>query len=506
MSNNRGKKLAFNTVSSLMLQVVTVICGFILPRLIIGTYGSNVNGLVSSIAKFLGVVTLLDLGVGTVVQSALYKPLAENDHDIVSKIFVSANRFFKRIAAILLIYVVILFFTYPIIVNRKFGFLYTGMLILAICINRFSQYYFGIVNSLLLGADQKGYIQYTAQIVTLIVNTIVCAILIKNGASIQIVKFATSLIFLFRPLFLYYYVKKRYVINRKITYTEEPIKQKWNGMAQHFASYVLTGTDPIVLTIFSTLANVSIYSIYDQIANGVFMLITAISNGFFSYFGDMWAKNEKDRLKNDFSTFEWLMHLISVMIFGCTSMVILDFVRVYSSGIVEAEHVEYVQPLFSLIFVLAYFARCLRLPYNYIILAAGHYKQTQSSYYVSMIMNIVISIATVNLFGLVGVAIGTLCAMLYQTIWMAVYVYRNLIKNSMIKFIKHMIIDMVIGAIGFLCCFKINLDVSGYFKWGIEALIIFAIWAGVSVLINFIFYKDEFKRILLLLKRKVKVI
>ena len=70
MSNTRGKKLALNTVTSLLLQIVSVLSGFILPRLILGAFGTNVNGLVNSISQFLGVITLLDLGVGAVVQSS----------------------------------------------------------------------------------------------------------------------------------------------------------------------------------------------------------------------------------------------------------------------------------------------------------------------------------------------------------------------------------------------------------------------------------------------------
>ena len=191
MANSRRKKLAMNTVTSLLLQLTQLISGFILPRLILDAFGSDVNGLVNSITQFLGVVTLLDLGVGAVVQSALYKPLAEKNDTVISQIFVSATKFFKRLALILLIYVVILCGIYPIFVSRSFGYIYTIGLIIAICISSFAQYYFGIVNSLLLSADQKGYIQYTAQIVTIILNTIACAVLIKLGASIQLVKLTT---------------------------------------------------------------------------------------------------------------------------------------------------------------------------------------------------------------------------------------------------------------------------------------------------------------------------
>ena len=101
---NRGKKLALNSLTSFIYQILTIICGFILPRLILSHYGSEVNGLTNSIGQFLGIIAFLELGVGAVVQSALYKPLANKDFDSVSKIVVSGNKFFKRLAIILLCY------------------------------------------------------------------------------------------------------------------------------------------------------------------------------------------------------------------------------------------------------------------------------------------------------------------------------------------------------------------------------------------------------------------
>ena len=61
------------------------------------------------------------------------------------------------------------------------------------------------------------------------------------------------------------------------------------------------------------------------------------------------------------------------------------------------------------------------------ILAGGHYKQTQNNYIIAALINIVVSVLAVKKWGLVGVAIGTLIAMFYQTIWMAIYDSKNLI-------------------------------------------------------------------------------
>ena len=63
----RRKKLLFNTGTALLSQLVTLISGFILPRLIIGQYGSEVNGLVSSITQFLAFFSMMEMGVGAVV-------------------------------------------------------------------------------------------------------------------------------------------------------------------------------------------------------------------------------------------------------------------------------------------------------------------------------------------------------------------------------------------------------------------------------------------------------
>lgn len=496
---SRVEKLALNTVSSLALQVVSVICGFILPRLILETFGSDVNGLVNSITQFLGVITLLDLGVGAVVQSALYKPLADNDTNMISKIYVSANKFFRRLAEILLVYVVLLMIFYPMLVNKSFGHMYTALLIAAICISSFAQYYFGIVNSLLLNADQRGYIQYVAQIITLILNTFACYIIIKLGASIQIVKLTTSLIFLLRPLFLVFYVKKHYSIDKKITYTEEPIKQKWNGMAQHFASYVLNGTDNIVLTMFSTLGNVSIYSVYNVVIIGVKNALLSVTNGFQSLIGEMLAKKETMKLNAFFGFVEWFLHTGTTLVFGCTGVLIVDFVRVYTYGINDA---DYIQPLFAVLITIANAGHCLRLPYNILILAAGHYKQTQSNYIIAMILNIVVSIATVKMWGLVGVAIGTLIAMAYQTVWMAKYDSKNIICWPFKNFLKQCGVDAITVIIASLATFKIPMLSVSYVSWFLLAIEAFGIWLIISIVINTIFYRERVLSIFIRVKRR----
>ena len=68
--------------------MTTIICGFILPRLILNAFGSEVHGLVNSIAQFLGVLSFLELGVGEVVEFESYKPLAVQNQEYVLNCFI----------------------------------------------------------------------------------------------------------------------------------------------------------------------------------------------------------------------------------------------------------------------------------------------------------------------------------------------------------------------------------------------------------------------------------
>lgn len=494
----RERKLAKNTISSLIFQVTTIVSGFILPRLILKQYGSSVNGLVNSIAQFLSIISFLELGVGAVVQSTLYKPLAENDNVQVSKILASAEKFFKNLARILIIYIIILVFCYPYLGNQKYSFLYTATLIGAMCISYFAQYYFGVVDRLLLTADQKGYIQYNAQTITLILNTVISISLIKCGSSIQLLKLMSSLIYLFRPIYLRIYINRHYVINRKISYDEEPIKQKWNGVAQHVCSVVLDSTDNIVLTIFATLSDVSIYSVYYLVVSGVKQLFLSLTNGIQSLIGELWAKQELDNLKKYFEWIEWSIHTGVVFIFGCTLFLIVPFVQVYTEGITDA---NYVVPSFAILLTVANAMHCLRLPYNIMILAAGHYKQTQCNYIISTIMNIVLSIMMVQIWGLIGVAIGTICAMTFQTMWMMYYDSKNFIKWPLVKSIKQFSIDIFTIIIGFIVCNQIHMKNIDIISWVLLAFSTIIIFGCIIVAINMIFYREKIVRLLKVIRK-----
>lgn len=486
---NRRKKLYYNTITVIINQLVALICGFILPRFILSYFGSNINGLVTSMTRFLGVISFLQLGVGSVFRSNLYKPLAENDMNTVSKMVVSAERFYRQIAYIFLGYIVALLFVFPTL-NREYDFWFTASLLLIVSISTFAQYYFGITYQIFLNADQKEYVHTIVQIVTTILNTLFCVLLMKLGCGIHIVKLASASVFVMRPLVQNLYVKKNYIINRKITYTEEPIKQKWNGFAQHLTAVVSKEIDVVLLTFFSTNQYVSIYSVYLLVAGGINnMVITSVS-GLESFWGNMLAKKEYNLLNKTFESVEALVHAGVTFLFVVTAILITPFVSVYTKGIADAE--SYFRPLFGILLTFAYGVQCLRIPYFRIIKAAGHYKETQNGFFIAMIINIAVSTVLVFKFQLVGVALGTLVAMLYHTVYFAWYLRKNIIHRPFSNYLKHMIIDIIAGIFAFLSTGWVSMNDATYIEWIRNAIVVSLIVGGIVFIINMVFYKKEF--------------
>ena len=497
----QNKILFYNSISPLIYQVTTITCGFILPHLILGYYGTEVNGLVNSITQFLAIISFLELGVGAVVQSSLYKPLADKDNITVSKVITSADKFFRRLGYILAIYVVVMLFYYPYLVKQSFSFTFTATLIVAISIRSFAQYFFGIVNRLLLLADQKAYIQYIAQTSAVIANTVGCYILIAFDCSVQVVYGLTSLIFFLQPLAIHMYIKRYYVLDRQIHYDVEPIKQKWNGVAQHIAAVILSSSDSIVLTTFSTLVNVSIYTVYYLPMSGARLMIMSMISGIEALIGNLWAKQDLVELRKVFAWTEWSIHTGTTLIFTITAVLIVPFVQVYTHGVNDA---NYMQPLFGVLLVAANSGHCLRLPYNIMILAAGHYKQTQHNYIIAAVMNIAISIVCVMQFGLIGVAFGTLAAMVYQTVWMAWYNSKNFIQWPMKNFFKQIVVD-VVSAVGIFVvgsCF--SLSTIGYVSWVILAIKVTACGIIVGAIVNYVFYREYMLKIVSMVMKRFK--
>ena len=408
MSLSRTKKAKMNIFYSLLQQFVALLCGFVVPRLLLGAFGSEAYGATSSIANFLSYITLLEGGIGGVARAALYRPLAENNTYEISAVVSEIKRFFRIIAYAFIGYVIILACSFKSISGLEcFDWITSALLVVIISFSTFAQYFIGISNAVLLQADQRSYITQILSIFTTILNTVFIVILIRINCSILTVKLVSSCIFVMKPIVMWIIVKKQYSLVSVEERHKELLNQKWTGLGQHIAYFLHSNTDIAVLTIFSDLTSVAIYSVYNMVVFHIQSIASSFSSGMEALFGDMLAKGEHEELERTFRYYETLISVITIFLFSVTAVLIVPFVNIYTEGIKDA---NYYHPSFAFVLTIASVLYCLRMPYHSMIIAAGHFKQTRWAAYGEAAINIGLSIILVVNFGLIGVAIGTVVA------------------------------------------------------------------------------------------------
>lgn len=278
-----------NTISNLIYQVTKMISAFIIPKLVLSFFGSEINGLVSSLSQLLDYISLLEGGVTGVIMASLYKPLYNKDSKKISSVIMTANRFYRRIGMIFIGYSIILAIIYPIIFKTNFSYTYIFSLTLILSINLLMQYNFSLTLRTLLNADKKVYIVSLSQSVLIIINIILSIICVRIYPDIHVLKIVTSIVFFIQPLIYRHYVRKYFDIDKKAEMDNKLLKSRWNGFAINIAAFIHFNTDITIITTFTDLKTVSIYSIYKLVTNGINQLINSVASAISPSIGHLYA-------------------------------------------------------------------------------------------------------------------------------------------------------------------------------------------------------------------------
>ena len=96
----------------------------------------------------------------------------------------------------------------------------------------------------------------------------------------------------------------------------------------------------------------------------------------------------------------------------------------------------------------------------------------QASAIIEAVLNFVTAVALVLKFGLVGIAVGTLVAMVYRTCYLAWSISRNVINRSLWAFAKHLCVDacsiaLFVGLVYYVLGPIQELHATTYFGWSI---------------------------------------
>lgn len=487
----KNKVTLLNMISGLILQFFTIVSGFILPKIILTCFGSEVNGLVSSLNQFLSYITLVEGGITGVIVANLYKPIVEQDNNKISSVLVTADRFYKKIGALFIGYSVVLSIVYPLYFKTEFKFVYICSLTLILSLTLLIQYMYSLTLRTLLNADKKGYVVNFTQTLIVICNVLFALISVFIYPSIHILKLISGSLFLLQPLIFSRYVKKNYKIDWKVEPDNSFIKSRWNGFAINLAAFIHTSTDVTVLTFLANLKTVSIYSVYSLVSSGIKQLINACLSGIAHTVGQAYAKKNWKELNQKLDIYEYIVFVLIFFLFTVTALLITPFVQLYTRGIVDT---DYNQPLFGFLLVVSEALYLVKLPHLNLAYSANKFKEITVPAYIEAILNIVISVSLVKKFGLIGVTVGTIVGMTYRMVFHVYYTSKIVPGRVQSIFYKKLFVFTVGAGIGFAICGELipirNVTVL---NWILHAIIYCVIIGCIILVVSIKYFKKELR-------------
>ena len=465
--NGLCRQTAANIAVSVIYQITAAVCSLILPRYILLSFGSDVNGILQAISQLLNYTVIMECGFGGLIMATFYKPLAVGDKKAVSDIFNYSKRFFNKLSYVYIGLVLVLAVSAKGIIRTNYDFAYVSALTLILGISYYFTYYFALTHRLLIRADQKIRILQAIQSVTLVLNAVICISAIRFGFGIHIVKAVSAAVFLLNPVAFRLYVKKHYSIHGKIYDQERSFPRKRDGMIHQIAYFIHMNTDIVLVSIACGTKEVSVYSVYNSIIYAVESFFTTISDSISAAVGNLIAKGESAALKTSFEFYRIVNTAAATFVCVAEAALVIPFVTIYTKGVTDA---VYVRPAFAYMMIAAQWFFCMRIPYNNIISAAGHYRQTKNGAYMEVILNMAISLLLLPRFGICGVAFGTMIAMAARTFYMAWYLSHNLLNRKLALFIKDAALNIIFGiALVWLTGKTITISADNLFVWGLYA-------------------------------------
>lgn len=506
----RSKKSLYNLLTAILLQMVTLTMGIVLPRVMILSFGSEINGLVSSIRQFISYLTLVEAGLAGASIFALYKPLAEKNNMKINEILSETKKFYNKSGIWFSILAFLLALIFPYIANSKtISNIEIIIIAFILGINGSLEFFSMGKYRTLLTADQKSYIISLIQIVGQLINGIIIVIMSIKGFNIISVQLIATSSYIIRTILFKNYVKHNYKFIRfNIKVSKNILHQRADVLFHQIGGMVVFNSPIALITFFCSLTEVSIYSIYNMIFIGISGILGIFNNGLVAGLGDIISRNDLNRLQKVYREYEFIYYMLVTGVYSCTYILIMPFIKIYTKGLDDA---QYIDKNLAMAFIIIGILNVLRTPQATVVNAAGYFKETRYRALIEIIINIIFSIVLINIFGMIGVLIGGICSYLYRTVDFIMYVPKKItylpIKQSVIRILRAAFLGYVI-----IIPFNnfIFIQAKNFYEWVLYGISI-SIWAGFIIIIgNYLLEKNQmlsiFERIKMLTsKKKIKI-
>lgn len=497
------KKVFRNISTNLFLQITLTVSGLLVPRYILTCYGSEMNGLVSSISQFITYAALIEMGIGDATIIALYRPIAENNIADIGNILSSSKKMYVKSGLIYLSIIWLIALLYPLLLAHKFGYTFTFMMVLCIgAVNAVDYFILGKYKVLLI-AGQKYYILNAARTLATIALTAGSILLLHGNVSILWIKVLAILTHLGEALFIHIYIKTKYSYLNYHSKTTPKIGQRWNALVCQICATIVYNTDLVVLTLCllgHDLSEISVYTVYSM----VFSLLTNLSGilvtGINASFGNLFAKNEYERLYRFFELYELLYFMVLFIVCTTFAALIVPFVSCYTRGVDDANYIRYGV---GLLFAANGLSAQIKEVSGMICNAAGKIKEIQKYAIEEAVVNIAISLLLVWDFEIIGVLVGTLASHIVMSVQMILYASRKLVCGTGRRTFQRIFRNLTAMSVLVFLEMHFIKNTQQWFMWISQAIAITIINAFFIIVINYFCEPSLINHIFAVLREKV---
>ena len=497
------KKLFKNIFASALPQIMNLITNLILPSYMIFRFGSEINGLVSSIKTIITYISIVGAGIATATTQSLYEPVAKKDTERIKGMLKATNMMFNKYGIIFCIIAFIVAFIYPFIIKSDLEYIIMVLLMIVMSLSGMSEFFaIGRCRSLLY-ANQKTYVCTTIQGLSILLSLILAIVLLKLNVNVVLVQLSISIVYVFRAIFLTRYIKKNYPELSDYK-KSEPIysatAKRKDAMIHQVSGLAVLNSQTILLSIFVGLNAVSVYSVYNIVFAGIQSLFSNLSTAITPYLGKEYALKNDNRINKMYDIVELVFFNMVAFAFSISMILIVPFVKLYTNG----ADINYEYPVFAIIFSFVISFYILKMPGNALINASGFFKETKWCAILEGTFTVVFGAIFTYIFGLEGVVIGTLIALIWRCIDTIVFTNKYILKipnkKSLLR-LARIIVFLIIYA---YIAFNNNNNISSYFDWILYGLLFSIITIVLLGIIVLIFDRDTIKDALKIFKNSIK--
>lgn len=408
MENLDKKKGLINIIVSIGFKIILLIVSLLARRYLIKYIGNDFNGLNSLYISIIGFLSVADLGIETAITFSMYKPIVQNDNNKVAALYRLFKKLYKVICGVILLggLLVMPFLKYlakdyaNLDVNLYLSF---SLMLISVVMT-----YFYSAKTSLINAYKNNYVtttihslglilQYGLQILVLVITKSFTWYLVCNIIAV-----------LFQWLITEIYARKKYghimILKQDVDEdTKEGVKKKVLAMFMHkIGAALVNSADSIIISSFIGLTMLGLYSNYTIIITAMMGVITLFFTPLTSVIGHLCVSSEKEKTKkyyNFFCTFNYIIGCIFFL--GYFSIIDNVIYICFGEGLELARIISYV-------ITLNYFIQFLRQSTLLFRDATGIFYYDRYKAIVEGVVNIILSISFVFLFGVTGVIVATI--------------------------------------------------------------------------------------------------